>query len=125
MAERAFLLKRWTVTVRWANGASTSSEVVAPTRGKALADTWRSDIFNGVSFGEFLGFTRCRRAADPHWWGAPITVLGKPAFYLGHDRQYVHFAWPGGQFALRAHPYDVQPIERRPEAYRHEPRDAA
>lgn len=115
-----FLLKRWTVTVWWASGATTSDEVVAPSRGKALADAWRSDAFNGCTFGEFLKFSRCRRAPEPAWWGAPITVLGKPAFFLDYNKQYVRFAYPGAEFAMNAHPYDVLPIERRPEAYRKE-----
>ena len=112
------LLKNWTVSVLWASGATTSAEMVAVSRGKALADAWRSDAFNGSTFGEFLKFARCRRAPDPSWWGKPITVEGKPAFYLGHNRQYVSIAYPGGTFALNAHPYDVLPLECRPEGYR-------
>jgi len=116
---RRFLLKRWTVSVRWASGATTESTITASTRGKALADAWRCDAFSGSTFGEFLRFASCRRSKDePSWWGEPITVLGKPAFYLGHDGQYVHFAYPDGDHVLYAHPLDVLPMHRRPEAYR-------
>jgi hypothetical protein len=111
-------LKNWTVTVRWASGATASANVVATTRGKALADTWRSDVFSSTTFGEFLRFASCHRARDPEWWGAPITVEGKPAGYLGHNSQYVSVWIPGRDFALNAHPYDVLPLERRPIGYR-------
>lgn len=116
---RGFLMKRWEVTVRWAHGGCTVGPVVAPTRGKALANTWRSDAFNAVSFGQFLRFTSCRR--DPYRparWGDPITIEGKPAFFLDNNRQYVQFVYPGGDHVLNAHPYDVLPEEYRPDTYR-------
>lgn len=117
MADKDFLMKRWTVTVRWSSGALTSNDVIAPTRGKALADTWRSDVFNGCTFGEFLRFTTCRRAPDPEWWGAEIEVLDERAFFLGEDGQYVRFCRPGSDVAMISHPYDVQPHKWRPKAY--------
>lgn len=111
-------MKNWDVIVRWSNGTETTGRYVASTRGKALADAWRSDIFEGVTFGEFLRFTSCRRAFDPDWWATPITVEGRPAAYLGHNSQYVQVWLPGRDFVLNAHPYDVLPIERRPLGYR-------
>lgn len=117
-ARQGLLLKNWTVSVLWSSGTTTSGDIVDASRGKALAAAWRSDAFNGSTFGEFLKFARCRRAADPAWWGKPITVEGKPAFYLGHNRQYVQIGYPGDAFALNAHPYDVLPLECRPEGYR-------
>lgn len=121
LAERAggFLMKRWSVSVTWASGSVTTETVVAPTRGKAMADSWRCDAFSGSTLAEFLRFTRCRRDTyTPPRWGDPITVEGKPAFFLGNNRQYVQFVYPGGTFALSAHPYDVLPVEYRPDTYR-------
>lgn len=114
----AFLMKRWTITVRWASGTETSSDSTAATRGKALADAWRSDAFSGSTFGEFMKFARCRRTIDPQQWGDQITVEGKPAFYLGRNSQYVRIAYPDSDVALNAHPLDVSPESYRPECYR-------
>ena len=117
MSERdpRFLLKRWDVSVP-GYGVGTYCR---PTRGKALSDAWRSDVFNNVSFGEFIRVARCRRSpVDPPDFGTPITVLGRPAFFVGRDSQYVSFAWPDGEFTLHAHPLDVLPEEFRPQAYR-------
>lgn len=107
-----FLMKRWTVTA-----LGMSSEVNAATRGRALADCWRSDAFSNYSFRDFLRIARCARASDPSGWGAPITVEGKPAFYLGHNRAYVQCCFPGSTITSNAHPYDVLPIECRPLEY--------
>jgi len=119
------ILKRWRVDVRWSSGATSSGLAVAATRGGALADAWRCDAFNGSTFKEFLGFARAYREREPDWWGAPITVLGEPAHFLGHDNQYVQFCRPGGKAVLNAHPYDVLPIERRPASYRHDQTEKA
>lgn len=55
MSER-FVLKRYEITVgHWGKNI-----YLAKTRGKALADAWRSDAFNGYTFGEFLKMARCR-----------------------------------------------------------------
>lgn len=110
-----FLLKRWEVTV----GRYGTGTYLAPTRGAAMADAWRSDAFSGYTFGEFLKIARCRRDRyTPARWGGPITVLGKPAYFVGENGQYVIFAYPGGKFTLHAHPYDVEPESYRPRAYR-------
>jgi hypothetical protein len=113
-----FLLKRWTVSVTWSSGTITSADIEAPTRGKAMADAWRSDVFNGSTFGEFLRFARARRAPEPRRFGDEIMVLGKPAFFIENNRQYVRFAWPGNGCVFNAHPYDVEPEEYRPSTYR-------
>lgn len=118
-SENGFLLKRWSVTVTWSSGVETIGHVVATTRGRALADAWRSDAFNGSTFAEFMKFARCRRdRTTPPRWGDPITISGKPAFFLGNNRQYVEFAYPNATFLLSAHPYDVLPVEYRPDTYR-------
>ena len=95
---------------------------LAKTRGKALADAWRSDAFDGYSFGEFLKVARCR-LTEYQPPATPITVLGKPAFYLDHNQQYVQFVYPDGEFVLNAHPYDVLPEQYRPRAYRSLPEE--
>jgi hypothetical protein len=115
----AFLLKRWRVTVDWGSATTTEATVVAVTRGAAIYDAWRSDAFSGTTFRQFLGFASCRRDPwTPSRWGDRIMVLGKPAFFLGNNRQYVRFAFPGSDFAQNAHPYDVLPVEYRPDTYR-------
>lgn len=114
-----FLLRRWEVSVRWASGAVSSEIIVAPTRGKAMADAWRCDAFDGSTFGEFLKFARCRRDRyTPPRYGDPLTVLGKPAFFIESNQQYVRFAYAGGDTVFNAHPYDVEPEHYRPAAYR-------
>lgn len=115
------LLKRWEVSVEWSSGTITRETVVATTRGKALVDTWRSDAFSGSTFGEFLKFARCRRDQyTPHRWGDRITACGRPAFFLGNNRQYVQIAFADTeeQYVGNAHPYDVFPVEYRPDTYR-------
>lgn len=115
------LLKRWEVSVEWASGAITSNVVVATTRGRAMADTWRSDAFSGSTYAEFLKFARCRRDhGRPHRWGDRITACGRPAFFLGMNSQYVQIAFADAdeQYVGNAHPYDVFPVEYRPDTYR-------
>ena len=117
-----FCLRRWAVTVTWASGATTTGYELAPTRGKALARAWACDAFSGSSFGEFLRFARCRLDGHrPPRFGDPITVDGKSAFFVENDRQYVHFAYPGADHTMAAHPYDVLPVEYRPDTYRDTP----
>lgn len=112
-------LKRWIVSVTWASGSISQEAIVALTRGKALASAWRSDVFSSTPFGDFLRFARCRRdRVTPPRWGDPITVEGKLAFFLGNNRQYVQIALPGREWPLNAHPYDVLPVEYRPDTYR-------
>jgi hypothetical protein len=115
----AFRLKRWAITVTWASGETTTGHELAPTRGKAMARAWACDAFSGSTFGEFLRFARCRRDDyTPPRFGDPITVCGRPAFFVGNNRQYVHFAYPGADHTMVAHPYDVLPVEYRPGTYR-------
>jgi hypothetical protein len=97
----------------------------ARSRGKALADAWRSDAFHQLSFKDFLKIARCwmQTPFDPRF-GDPITVNGKPAFFVESNRQYVRMAWPGSDHVSNAHPLEVKPIEYRPETYRSEKFDA-
>ena len=111
--EQRFPLRRYEVTV----GHSGSGIYLAKSRGRALADAWRSDAFEGYTFGEFLKMARCR-LTDWQLPAMPITVCGKPAFYVDHNSQYVQFVYPNGDFVRNAHPYDVEPEQFRPSAYR-------
>lgn len=124
-AALGFVLRRWIVSVP----GYSDQHYLAPSRGKALADAWRSltEPYPDVTFGEFIRRARCR--LDRFEWpgdrfGDAITVGGKPAFYCGANSQYVQFARPGGKFTLNAHPLDVKPIEYRPHSYRSEKFDA-
>jgi hypothetical protein len=97
----------------------------ARSRGKALADAWRCDAFDHLTFKGFLKIARCRLVDhnDPRF-GDPITVNGRPAFFVENDRQYVRMAWPGSDHVSNAHPLEVKPIEYRPDTYRSEKFDA-
>jgi hypothetical protein len=115
LSSGGFLLKSWDVTV---HGYGVE-RIVAATRGKALAKAWRCDAFNRLTFGDFLKIASAWRAMlVSENFGAPITVDGKPAFFVDRNRQYVQIAYPGGEHVLSAHPYDVEPQSFRPEAYR-------
>lgn len=87
------------------------------TRGKALADAWRSDVFGHLSFKDFLRVARCRLDT---YQPEPVacTVGGKPALYFGGNRQYLSVQLEGRDFLVRAHPLDVQPEALRPDCYR-------
>ncbi len=110
-----FLLKCWNVSVVGYG----IERIVAASRGAALAQAWRSDVFNAISFGQFLKMGSAWRAAlVDEDFGKPITVNGKPAFFVERNRQYVRFAYPGGKAVLNVHPSEVEPEHFRPEFYR-------
>lgn len=110
-----FLIKRYAIEVR---GYGTGY-FEAASRGKAMAEAWRSPAFNGMLFKDFLKVARCAWQKDlPERFGDPITVLGKPAFFIENNRQYVRFVYPGETSVFNAHPYDVEPAEYRPDTYR-------
>lgn len=92
--------------------------------GKAYHD-WRSLRDEG-DFKTFLRIVRCRTdgATFPSRFGDPITVNGRPAFFVENNRQYVRLVWPGGDHVSNAHPLEVKPIEYRPDTYRSEKFDA-
>ncbi len=108
-----FILRRFEVSV----GHYGDAIILATTRGKALADAWRSDLFEGLTFGEFLKIARARLSKYQPEPDA-ITVMGKAALGLGHNSQYVQFVYPGTDVVLNAHPLDVLPESYRPRAYR-------
>lgn len=111
----SFLLKAWDVTVEGYG----VERINAPSRGMALSKAWRCDVFNRLTFGDFLKIATAFKAllVDEDF-GKPITVDGMPAFYVGRNQQYVRIAFPDGKHELNAHPYDVEPQSFRPEAYR-------
>ena len=108
-------IKAWDVTVTGYGEA----RYYAASRGKALAAAWRCDAFGNISFRDFLKIASCWKAIFiPEGFGSPITVEGKPAFYIERNCAYVRIAYPGATNVMSAHPYDVLPIEFRPEPYR-------
>jgi len=112
---REFIIKRWCVAV---SGYGTG-RYDAASRGKAIADAWRCDAFGHLRFGEFLKIVHCWRDHDvPARWGDPIVVGGKPAFFLENNSQYVRFTYPDSAIVSNAHPYDVLPVQYRPDNYR-------
>lgn len=90
----------------------------AASRGKALAQAYRTDAFGGWTFKKFLTQARVSQAAALADYGREITVSGKPAFYLNRNSQYIRFVFPGSDVVLNSHPLDVEPDELRPPAYR-------
>lgn len=101
---RSFVVRPWTVIVSgYGHG-----DYIARTRGKALADAWRSSAFEGWTFAEFLKRSTCRLNRHP-WerFGEAITVAGKPAFLVSSNKQYVVFVRPDSDVLMSAHPFDV------------------
>jgi hypothetical protein len=111
----SFVVKSWDVFV---DGYGPGYGFIAKTRGKALAGAWRCDAFNAITFGQFLKIAQCRRGQDRPDFGRPITANGRPAFFVGSNRQYVQFVWPDGDVVFNSHPFDVEPNEVRPSTYR-------
>lgn len=113
-----FLLKSWRVAVQGYG----SGIYEAPSRGKALSMAWNCDAFCNVSFKDFLRMASCWcEAPTVPDFGAPITVGGKPAFFVSSNRAYVRFVRPDSTVISSAHPYDVEPVEFRPAQYRPSP----
>ena len=112
----AFPLRRYDVDVgRWG-----AARILAPSRGKALAYAWQSDVFEGYSFSEFLRMAKCR-LSDNQPQPDLITVSGEQCWGLGHNGQYVQLVRFGGDQVLHSHPLDVLPVSYRPKAY--QPKD--
>lgn len=114
-----FLLKAYRVTVEGFPGYL----YYTTTYGRALAEAWRSYCsYREVSYREFLRIARGWRE-DPMRpdFGLPITVGGKPAFFVDSNNQYVQFTRPGCTDYFNAHPFDVEPEHMRPWTYRSDP----
>lgn len=110
----SFVLRRWLVRVL---GHDDAAEVYAVSQLAAMAEVWRCGAFDGMKWGDFCKRARCTMTpAQPE--PAKIQVGGRDAWWIKTDAQYVHFVRPYGRSVLKAHPYDVQPAQYRPEAYR-------
>lgn len=111
MSAGGFILKPFTVSLNYAGGF-TQHTYYARSRGSATAAAWRdfTSAFD-CSFRDFLRIARVSAADIKRGppFGDAITVCGKPAFYVSHDRQYIQFVRPGSDVILNAHPLDVEP----------------
>lgn len=115
----------WDVSVSdFFRGGTQSSQVTAPTRGKALAKAWACDAFEGTTFKRFLQHARCRQAELPAWWCQPIALDSgrgpEQVFYLGLCGSRVRICRANGAESM-AHPTDIHPEYMRPAAYRSSP----
>ena len=108
-------VKAWDVQV---SGYGTQ-QYFSQSRGKAIAEAWRCDAFEHLSFKEFLKISSCRKSDDtPEGFGDRITADGKPAFYVERNRAYVRAVLQGEAVIGNWHPSEIEPERYRPEAYR-------
>lgn len=77
-----------------------------PARARVRA-WWAYCAYRHVSFREFLMISTLRRIDDRPGLGKPIMVGGLPAFWVGDDRQYIHFVRPHSDVIIYSHPNDV------------------
>ena len=104
-------IRTYAITIRGFEPALYSARSPA----KARARCWRDyDVYNNVTFGDFLRISTLRRAPDPPGIGERILVAGLPATrVIGHG-QYVHFMRDDSDVVLCAHPSDVAPMPAMP-----------
>jgi len=108
-------IKAWDVQV---SGYGTQ-RYFSQSRGKALAEAWRCDVFQHLPFKDFLKISGCRRSDDvPDGFGDPITADGKPAFFIEQNRAYVRAVLLGQTVIGNWHPSEIEPESYRPSAYR-------
>lgn len=99
-----FIVRRYRVT---ADGFPAYT-FLAATPGRARVRAWWSYCsYRDVSFGEFLKISSIERAEDDPALGREILVGGQRAFWVGQDRQYVHFVRPHTDVVIYSHPNDV------------------
>jgi hypothetical protein len=107
MSLNDFRMKRWEVLVS-GHGAVTFD---ATTRGKAQAKACRAyqAAYDQTTFGDLLKMSTVRRLNDlPEHWGEPITVSGKPAFFVGYaGGNSLRFVWPNEDQILTSHLLDT------------------
>lgn len=112
MTQEGMILKAYMVHVDGFNGHRYHTQ----SRGKALASAWREfrSHRDDVGFGDFLKIARCYAVAeqDPRF-GEAMTVGGRPALYVSHNRQYIRFVRPGCDEIMNTHPLDVEPPHAR------------
>lgn len=107
-----FILKAYDVRVQ----GFPNFVIHAASRGKAFARAF--DLYcaynDCATFKMFLKLARVTRHTGPAGrFGEPITVGGKPAFYVSHNPQYIEFVRPDSDVIMSSHPYDVEPPEAR------------
>ena len=107
---RGLIVRPFRVSV---NGYNGYSPIYAKSRGQALADAWRCDAFNGLTFGQFLKIARAYTDNPHDRFGEQIQVCGKPAYLVSFNSQYIQFVRPGSDVILDSHPLDVEPPEAR------------
>ena len=66
-----------------------------------------------VSFAEFIRRARAYTSSATARFGEAITVSGKPAYYVGHNSQYIRFVYANADVVFNTHPLDVEPPEAR------------
>ncbi len=104
----AFLLKRYEVAV----DGFPPYPYDAHSAGAARVQSWHSyRSYRDVSFKEFMKISIVRRGVEPEGYGRPITVSGRPAYFVGRDTQYVRFARPNETRTLISHPLDVAEVQ--------------
>lgn len=86
---------------------------LAATPARARVRAWWSYCsYRHVTFGEFLKISSIKRAEDHPDLGKEILVGGARAFWVGQDRQYVHFVRPNTDVVVYSHPNDVAAVAR-------------
>jgi len=84
---------------------------LAATPARARARAWESYCsYRYVPFSEFLKISKIERAENDPRLGKPIMVAGLRAFWVGQDRQYVHFVRPHTDVVICSHPNDVSEV---------------
>lgn len=101
-----FLIKRWNAQVV----GHADVIILAATRPKALAETFRryTSAYD-CTFKRFLQICRVTRNHDiPPRFGAPITVDGEPAFFIGSaGGNSLYFARPDSDRVSITHELDA------------------
>lgn len=83
-------------------------------RGAALARAWNEYAeCRDCTFGEFLKISKAYSGVGSDRFGEQMTICGKPAFYIGHNCQYIQFVRPDSDVIMNSHPLDVEPPEAR------------
>lgn len=107
-----FILRSWRVSV-----VGFDSHIYhARSRGMALSRAFSDfrSYRDDVGFKDFLRMARAWAEREPNpRFGEPITVGGKPAFWVDCNRAYIQFVLPGCDVIMNSHPYDVEPPEAR------------
>ena len=115
MSVPGLVLQPYMVSVTWGEFLHHHVQVVyfakSPAQARARAyQHWLS--CNEGTFLNFMKMSRARKTKPADDFGAPITVEGRPAFFLKHDGHYISFCYPGSDQVLLSHPLDVRFVEK-------------